>query len=70
MRVRNFLANGNFNHSDQARQPDGSFIVTLKKRGDPHVYRMAVRDLYRAAEVVLWEEVDGVRLVDKNPEGS
>jgi len=70
MIVRNLLANGNFNHMDQARQPDGSLIVTLRKRGDPRVYKMAVRDLYRPAEVVLWEEVDGVRLVDKNPEGS
>ncbi len=40
----------------QAVQPDGSVLVTLTKRGDPHVYRLWVRNLYRKDEVVIREE--------------
>jgi hypothetical protein len=57
MKVREMLANGNFNHMSQAPQPDGSVLVTLTKRGDPHVYRMWVKNLYTKDEAVLKEEV-------------
>ena len=57
MTVRERLALGDFNDMSQERQADGSVIVTLTKRGDPHVYRMKVRDLYKPTEVVEWEEV-------------
>ena len=57
MRVREMLANGNFNHMSQSSQPDGSVLVTLTKRGDPHVYRMWVKNLYTKDEVVLKDEV-------------
>lgn len=57
MTVRERLALGEFNNMDQAHQPDGSVIVTLTKRGDNHVYRMWVSDLYKASEQVLREEI-------------
>jgi hypothetical protein len=44
----------------QEHQPDGSALVTLTKRGDPHVYRMWVRDLYRPSEVIIKEEITEV----------
>lgn len=50
------LRTGDFNHMTQQRQLDGSVLITLTKRGDPHVYKMAVRNLYQADEEVLWEE--------------
>jgi hypothetical protein len=57
MTVRERLARGEFNNMSQARQPDGSLLVTLTRRGDPHTYRMWVRDLYGPKEVVLREEI-------------
>ncbi len=57
MMVREMLARGQFNAMSQERQPDGSTLVTLVRRGDPHVYQMAVMDLYKPTEVVLWEKV-------------
>ena len=56
MTVRERLAKGEFNHMSQDLQPDGSLLVVLTKRGDPHVYKMWVRDLYKPTEAVLKEE--------------
>lgn len=57
MNVRERLARGDFNDMSQEPQPDGSVLVTLTRRGDPHVYRMWVKNLYTKKEVVLKEEV-------------
>jgi len=51
------LLNGDFNDMNQQFFPDGSILVTLTKRGDPHVYRMRVRNLYQANQEVISEEV-------------
>lgn len=51
------LKTGDFNNMSQEKQPDGSVLVTLTKRGDPHVYRFRVKDLYKPTEQVLSEEV-------------
>lgn len=58
MTVRERLAKGEFNHMSQLRQPDGSVLVTLTKRGDPHVYKMLVKNLYRSDEEVIKEWVE------------
>jgi len=58
--VREMLAKGEFNHMSQVTQPDGSVLVTLTKRGDPHVYRMWVKDLYQPTEKVIKEEITEV----------
>ncbi len=57
MTVRERLARGEFNSMSQAVQPDGSLLVVLTKRGDPHVYRMWVTGLYTAQERVLKEQI-------------
>ena len=57
MTVRERLRLGLFNTMGQALQPDGSLLVTLTKRGDNHVYRLWVRDLYKPTEVVIREEI-------------
>lgn len=57
MTVRQMLTNGNFNYMSQERQPDGSLMVVLTKRGDNHIYKLWVRDLYRPGEVVIKEEI-------------
>ena len=57
MSVREMLAKGEFNNMSQRKQPDGSVLVTLSKRGDPRVYRMWVRDLYQPTEQVIKEEI-------------
>ena len=59
MTLRERLARGEFNYMSQAVQPDGSVLVTLTKRGDPHVYRMTVLHLYQPDERVLREEIQG-----------
>jgi len=59
MTVREMLTRGDFNDCDRVRQPDGSVLVTLTKRGDPHVYRMYVLHLYQPDERVLREETSG-----------
>ncbi len=41
----------------QVMQPDGSLLVTLTRRGDNHVYRLRVRDLYKPTEHVDKEEI-------------
>lgn len=41
----------------QERQPDGSVIITLSKRGEHKSFRFRVRDLYGPDETVLEEEV-------------
>ncbi len=51
------LKTGDFNYMSQVKQPDGSLLVTLTKRGDSHVYKLWVRDLYQPTEVVIKEEV-------------
>jgi len=66
MTVRERLANGDFNHMSQAAQPDGSLLVTLTKRGDPHVYRMTVKNLYQADEHVLNETITEVKPYGSN----
>lgn len=58
MTVRERLAMGVFNHMGQEKQPDGSVVVTLTKRGDPHIYRMWVTGLYTPQEHVIREEVN------------
>lgn len=57
MTVRERLARGDFNDMSQEQQSDGSLLATLTKRGDPHIYRMWVKNLYTKDEVVLKEEV-------------
>ncbi len=57
MTVRERLARGEFNDMSQATQPDGTLLVTLTRRGDNHVYRMWVRDLYKPTELVIKEEI-------------
>jgi len=57
MNSREKLGIGDFNHMSQERQPDGSVIITLSKRGEGKSYRFCVKDLYGANEEVLWEEV-------------
>ncbi len=57
MSVLEMLKRGLFNHMSQERQPDGSLLVTLSKRDDPHVYRMWVTGLYTPAERVIREEI-------------
>jgi hypothetical protein len=56
--VRERLDKGDFNHMSQVTQPDGSVLVTLTKRGDPHIYRLRVQGLYSKDEVVLEETVE------------
>ncbi len=51
------LRAGNFNVMNQDWQPDGSVIVTLRKRGEGKVYRFRVKDLYGENEEVLEEEI-------------
>ncbi len=55
--TRTKLYAGDFNHMGQELQPDGTLLVTLTKRGDHHVYRMWVKDLYKPTEVVVKEEI-------------
>ena len=57
MSTRQRLRLGDFNHMSQERQPDGSLLVTLTKRGDPHVCKLWVRDLYLPTETVLKQEI-------------
>jgi len=59
MTVRERLKTGDFNHMSQQVEPDGSVLVTLTKRGDPHIYKMWVKDLYLPTEKVIKEEVTG-----------
>lgn len=59
MTVRERLAQGEFNYMSQEQLPDGSVLVTMTKRGDNHVYKMIVRDLYKPTEKVLKETVEG-----------
>ena len=60
MTVRERLARGEFNHMSQMTQPDGSLLVVLTKRGDRHVYKLWVRDLYKPGEQVIKEEITEV----------
>ena len=59
MTVRERLRLGEFNYMNQEHQADGSVLITLTKRGDPHVYRMYVLHLYQPNERVLREEIQG-----------
>lgn len=50
---------GDFNSMKQERQPDGSIIVTLSKRGEDKVYRFRVKDLYgEHEEASEYEEIE------------
>jgi hypothetical protein len=60
MTVRERLRRGEFNDMSQVKQPDGSVLVTLTSRGDPHVYKMWVKGLYTPAEKVIKEEITEV----------
>lgn len=57
MTIREMLAKGEFNHMSQVKQPDGSVLVTLTRRGDPRVYKLWVRDLYKPGELVVKEQI-------------
>ena len=57
MRVETRLLTGDFNHMSQHRQPDSSVLVTLTKRGDPHIYEMVVFDLYGPLQRVISEVI-------------
>lgn len=59
MTERERLARGEFNYMSQERQPDGSLLVIMTKRGDPLVYKLWVRDLYKPTEVVIKETIEG-----------
>lgn len=50
---------GEFNVRNDRPLPDGSVQITLTKRGDPHVYKLVVRNLYQPDERVLGEETLG-----------
>ena len=58
MTVRERLAKGDFNYMSQELQPDGSLLVVMTKRGDNHVYKLLVRDLYKPTEQVIREWID------------
>jgi len=47
------LYSGDFNTMGQEKQPDGSVIITLSKRGENKSYRFRVKDLYGENEEVL-----------------
>ncbi len=57
MTVRDMLRLGDFNFMSQTKLADGTVEITLTKYGDPHVYWLWVRDLYKPTEVVIREEV-------------
>ena len=58
MTVRERLTKGDFNDMSQVTQPDGSVLITLTRRGDPHKYILLVKNLYRADEELLREKVE------------
>ncbi len=58
MLVRERLARGEFNNMSQAVQADGSLLVTMTRRGDPHIYKLWVRDLYQVNEVIIREAIE------------
>ncbi|MDD4986412.1 MAG: hypothetical protein PHQ43_11635 [Dehalococcoidales bacterium] len=60
MTNRERLARGEFNRMSQERQPDGSVLVTMTKRGDLHKYELWVKDLYGPDEQVLRESIEEV----------
>lgn len=60
MTVRERLAKGEFNTMSQVRQPDGSLLVILTKRGDKYIYKLWVKGLYTPQEVVVKEEITEV----------
>ena len=65
MTVRERLALGEFNTMSQQLQPDGSLLVTLTKRSEPHVYQLWVKDLYKPTEIVLKEAIDNVIVYER-----
>lgn len=50
------LKTGDFNYRSSETQPDGSVVVIMRKRGDPAIYKVKVRNLYQANEVIEWQE--------------
>lgn len=46
---------GDFNSMNQDWQNDTDVLVTLDKRGDPVIYELLIRNLYRPGEEVLEE---------------
>ena len=56
------LYTGDFNNLESERQPDGSSIITLSKRGEGKIYRFRIRELYGEHEEVLEHEA-----IDKKP---
>jgi hypothetical protein len=59
--VKEKFDSGDYNYQSQERRLDGSVLITLTKRGDPHVYRMLVKNFGQkeTAMEVLSEEVVG-----------
>ncbi len=56
MTGREKLAKGDFNYMSQRQLPDGSVEINLSKRGEGFRYRIVVRNLYQADEVVISDE--------------
>lgn len=61
MEATELLKAGGYNYLSQDLQPDGSVLVTLRKRGDPRVYTFRARDLYGPNEEIFDEHVTGGR---------
>lgn len=47
------LKSGDFNNMDQEKQPDGSVVITLSKRGVKKAYKFRVKNLYKSDEEEL-----------------
>jgi penicillin-binding protein-related factor A (putative recombinase) len=57
MTVRQMLRKGEFNYMTQIKQSDGSVLVILIRRGDPKIYKLWVKDLYKSTETIVKQEV-------------
>ncbi len=54
---REKLRLGDFNYMSQQQLPDGSVEIILSKRDESVWYRLVVKNLYKADEVVLSDEI-------------
>lgn len=57
MTARQMLAKGQFNNMSQQQLPDGSVRIRLTRRGDPQVYSLLVKDLYKPTEKILEDKI-------------
>ena len=57
MTVREMLARGDFNHMSQQRIDKTTVLVTLTKRGDPHIYKVKISGLYTPDERAFDEQI-------------